>query len=52
MGDMSIYLVQLDSGKTVRITQPNTIRHAEDRLTWDDRVWISWDESSAVVVTE
>jgi putrescine transport system ATP-binding protein len=52
MGDMSIYLVQLDSGKTVRITQPNTIRHAEDRLTWDDRVWISWDESSSVVVTE
>ena len=52
MGDMSIYLVQLDSGKTVRITQPNTIRHADDRLTWDDPVWISWDESSAVVVTE
>jgi putrescine transport system ATP-binding protein len=52
MGDMSIYLVQLDSGKTVRITQPNTIRHADDRLTWDDRVWVSWDESSAVVVTE
>ena len=52
MGDMSIYLVQLDSGKTVRITQPNTIRHADDRLTWDDRVWVSWDEASAVVVTE
>ncbi len=52
MGDLSIYLVQLDSGKTVRITQPNTHRHAEDRLTWDDRVWVSWDESSSVVVTE
>ncbi len=52
MGDLSIYLVQLDSGKTVRITQPNTLRHAEDRLTWDDRVWVSWDESSSVVVTE
>ena len=24
MGDMSVYLVQLDSGKTVRVTQPNT----------------------------
>jgi len=52
MGDMSIYLVQLDSGKTVRITQPNTHRHAEDPLTWDQRVWVSWHESSAVVVTE
>jgi putrescine transport system ATP-binding protein len=52
MGDMSIYLVQLDSGKTVRITQPNTYRHADSRLTWDERVWISWDESSSVVVSE
>ncbi len=52
MGDASIYLVLLDSGKTVRITQPNTYRHADDRLTWDDRVWVSWDESSSVVVTE
>ncbi len=52
MGDLSIYLVKLDSGKTVRVTQPNTHRHAEDRFTWDERVWVSWDESSSVVVTE
>jgi putrescine transport system ATP-binding protein len=52
MGDLSIYLVQLDSGKTVRVTQPNTHRHADNRLTWDERVWISWDQSSSVVVTE
>ena len=51
MGDMSIYLVQLQSGKTVRITQPNTQRHAESRMTWDERVWISWEAESAVVVT-
>jgi putrescine transport system ATP-binding protein len=52
MGDTSIYLVRLDSGKTVRVTQPNTRRHPERALTWDDRVWVSWHESSAVVVTE
>jgi len=52
MGDLSIYLIPLDSGKTVRVTQPNAFRHAEARLTWDDRVWVSWHESSAVVVTE
>jgi putrescine transport system ATP-binding protein len=52
MGDMSIYLVQLDTGKTLRVTQPNTHRHAESPLTWDERVWASWHESSAVVVTE
>ena len=52
MGDMSIYIVQLDSGKAVRITQPNTQRHADDRMTWDERVWVSWMAESAVVVTE
>jgi putrescine transport system ATP-binding protein len=52
MGDMSIFLVQLDSGKTVRITQQNTHRQAEEPLTWEERVWVSWHESSAVVVTE
>jgi putrescine transport system ATP-binding protein len=53
MGDMSIYLVQLDTGKTVRITQPNRARHAhEDALTWEERCWVSWDQTSCVVVTE
>ena len=30
MGDMSIYLLKLDSGKIVRVTQPNVYRHADD----------------------
>ena len=41
MGDMSVYLVQLDSGKVVRVTQPNAYRHADDRITWDQRVYLT-----------
>jgi putrescine transport system ATP-binding protein len=52
MGDLSVYLVQLDSGKIVRVTQPNIYRHAEDQLTWDERVWVSWHHTANVVVTE
>ena len=52
MGDTSIYIVLLDSGKQLRVTQPNSHRHADSPLTWEERVWISWHESSAVVVTE
>ena len=52
MGDVSIYVVQLDSGKAVRVTQPNISRHADGAFTWDDRAWVCWHESSAVVVTE
>jgi putrescine transport system ATP-binding protein len=52
MGDMSIYLLKLDSGKIVRVTQPNVHRHAEDRITWDERVYLWWHPESPVVVTK
>jgi len=50
LGDLSIYLVKLPTGKVVRVTQPNTSRHAE-AITWDQQVYLSWDSSSPVVVT-
>jgi len=50
LGDLSIYLVKLASGKVVRVTQPNTSRHAE-AITWDQQVYLTWDPSSPVVVT-
>jgi putrescine transport system ATP-binding protein len=50
LGDLSIYLVKLATGKVVRVTQPNTSRHAE-AITWDQQVYLSWDASSPVVVT-
>jgi len=52
MGDMSTYLVQLASGKIVRVTQPNTYRHAEASITWDQQVYLSWHASSPVVICE
>ncbi|MBM0107870.1 polyamine ABC transporter ATP-binding protein [Steroidobacter sp. S1-65] len=52
LGDMSVYLVQLASGKVVRITQPNTYRHAEASITWDQTVYLSWHASSPVVLSE
>jgi putrescine transport system ATP-binding protein len=52
MGDMSIYLLRLDSGKVVRVTQPNIYRHADDRITWEERVYLQWYPESPVVVTK
>ena len=52
MGDLSVYLLRLDTGKVVRVTQPNIFRHAEDQITWDERVYLSWHASSPVVVTK
>jgi putrescine transport system ATP-binding protein len=50
LGDLSIFLVRLPTGKVVRVTQPNTSRHAE-AITWDQQVYLSWDSTSPVVVT-
>ena len=50
LGDLSIYLVKLPTGKVVRVTRPNTTRHSE-AITWDQQVYLSWDPTSPVVVT-
>ena len=46
------YSVKINTatGKVVRVTQPNTSRHAE-AITWDQQVYLTWDPSSPVVVT-
>jgi putrescine transport system ATP-binding protein len=50
MGDLTIFLVKLPTGKIVRVTQPNTTRYA-DAATWDQQVYLYWDATSPVVVT-
>jgi putrescine transport system ATP-binding protein len=52
MGDLSVYLLVLPSGKVVRVTQPNVYRHADERITWDEQVYLHWAPSSPVVVTK
>ena len=52
MGDVSIYQLRLDSGKVLRVTQPNVYRHADDRITWEERVYLHWHATSPVVVTK
>jgi putrescine transport system ATP-binding protein len=52
MGDASVYLVVLDSGREVRVTLPNTARDAERRIGRDELVYLSWQTGSPVVLTE
>ncbi|MGQ0430712.1 MAG: ABC transporter ATP-binding protein [Gammaproteobacteria bacterium] len=51
-GDQSVYIVKLASGRMVRVTQPNVVRQGGTRISWDDKVWLSWDSASPVVVTQ
>ena len=49
MGDMSVFLVKLDVGREVRVTQANRSRKPEEQFTWDEEVYLTWDASSPVV---
>lgn len=53
LGDVSIYKVKLNDGTIVDVTQPNQVRPKSrtHRITWDEEVYLSWDASSAVVLT-
>jgi putrescine transport system ATP-binding protein len=51
LGSHSVYHVKLDSGKLVSVTTMNDERWAGERLTWHDKVWVYWEENSAVVLT-
>ena len=52
LGDASVYLVALDSGREVRVTLPNSARDTERRIARDEIVFLSWQAGSPVVLTE
>jgi len=52
LGDMSIYMVQLDSGRPVRVTRPNVMRGTKDRIAANETVYLTWHASSPVVLTK
>jgi len=51
-GDYSIYKVRLDEGQIIDVTAQNQKRpkNANDRLTYEDAVNLSWDNSSAMLL--
>lgn len=57
-GGLSVYLVEIESGKTLRATQPNAPRDSAGpggdgaRFAPGDGVTVTWHASSVVVVTE
>lgn len=52
LGDLSVFLVALQSGKTIRVTRPNVMRHDDQGITWEQQVYLHWHDSSPVLVSE
>ena len=51
-GDASTYLVQIRSGKRVRIVRPNAVRSGESAVSRGDIVSLAWHPSSPVLLRE
>lgn len=52
LGDVSIYHVELPSGKRVQFTQSNVLALAEQPLTWGQEVALNWNAYSCGVLTQ
>ncbi|MDR1488563.1 MAG: ABC transporter ATP-binding protein [Holosporales bacterium] len=51
LGDISIYHIELNSGKIVRATLPNLLRMSERTIEWEDMVYIFWRSENSIVLT-
>ncbi|MCX7043488.1 MAG: polyamine ABC transporter ATP-binding protein [Gammaproteobacteria bacterium] len=49
-GSHSVYHVRLPSGFKVMSNFANRERWASDSFTWNDEVWVSWDDNAGVVL--
>ncbi len=51
VGHMSTFRVVLDTGRMVRVTEPNNLREGKP-ISWDERVWASFRPEAFKVLTE
>lgn len=51
LGNLSTYRIRLESGEIMRITRANRARAEDDKITWDDKIYASWDDKAGVVLT-
>jgi putrescine transport system ATP-binding protein len=50
LGNISVFLVRLDNGQTIRVVRTNRHRNTETEITWHDRVYLSWATDAAMVM--
>lgn len=50
LGDMTIYHVMTKTNRIVKVAQANRLRLVERPITWDDKVWLTWQPNVAAVL--
>src|SRR5262249_6842366 len=48
----SVYNVAHDDGLVMHAAAANLTRLIERSISWDDRVWLTWDASAGIVLTQ
>ena len=52
LGNLSTYHVKLATGQMIKAQTANTRRLALRGFTWEDKVWLSWTDTAAVLLKE
>ncbi|MAU52651.1 MAG: polyamine ABC transporter ATP-binding protein [Roseovarius sp.] len=52
LGNLSTYHVKLPTGQMIKAQTANTRRLSRRDFTWEDRVWLSWSDTAAVLLRE
>ncbi|MBC8267863.1 MAG: polyamine ABC transporter ATP-binding protein [Rhodospirillaceae bacterium] len=54
LGDISIYKIRLENNQIIDVTAPNQIRPKSrtHTITWEEKVYLHWQASSAVLLTK
>ncbi|NQV46394.1 MAG: polyamine ABC transporter ATP-binding protein [Rhodospirillaceae bacterium] len=54
LGNTSIYKIKLENDRIIDVTAPNQIRPKTrtHRITWEEKVYLHWDASSAVLLNK
>ena len=51
-GNLSVYRVELPTGRILQVSGQNRVRTARKTVEWDDEVFISWEIGSAIVLND
>jgi putrescine transport system ATP-binding protein len=52
LGNLSIYRLRLPTGKVLQATRANLSRTDADAISWDEAVWVHWDDTAGVVLAQ
>ena len=52
MGNLSIYRVRVAGGKVVQVTAPNLQRVEQQKIEWEDQVYLSWQPENSLLLRD